>query len=145
MNTKKIFTEHEITILKALWKAKKPLTRPQILEYIANQGMNPSSFHFAMNGLIEKGYVEVSGFERCGANYGRTYAAKKTRGDFVLNMLWDTRPDICDEEGVTEFMAAFVQRAQIDKKTICELENLLAKRRKELEEAEQDMESEMEE
>ena len=132
MNTKKIFTEHELTILKALWKAKKPLTRPQILEYIANQGMNPSSFHFAMNGLIEKGYVEVSGFERCGANYGRTYAAKKTRGDFVLNMLWDTRPDICDE-------------AQIDKKTICELENLLAKRRKELEEAEQDMESEMEE
>lgn len=145
MNAKKIFTEHELAIMKVLWGAKEPLARPQILHRMVNQELNPASFHFAMNSLIEKGYAEVSGYERCGTNYGRTYASKRTRGDFLLNMICDTQPDGAEPEGITDLMAAFVERAQIDKKTISELEKMLAERRRKLEEAEQGVKPKMEE
>ncbi len=133
MNGKKALSEHELAILKALWSTKKPMARPQILEHMANPGISSASFHFAMNNLMGKGYVEVSGYERCGTNYGRTYIAKKTRGDFILNMLFDTPLGGSEEESITELMASFVERAQISEKTISELEDMLVKRRKELE------------
>lgn len=133
MSAKKFFSEHELGILKVLWGTKKPIARPQILEQMANPGISSASFHFAMNNLIEKGYVKVSGYERCGTNYGRTYTATKTRGDFILSMLFDSQANRTNQEGVTELMAAFVEKVQIDEKTISELENMLAKRREELE------------
>lgn len=130
MKAKKIFTDYELAILKALWGAGKPLARPQILERIAEEEMNPTTFHFAMNNLIEKGCAGIAGFERCGAGYGRTYEAKKSQEEFVLDMFRETRPEGTKEKGVRDFMLAFIEKEPLDEATISELEDMLAQRRK---------------
>lgn len=131
MNTKRLFTEHELTILKILWGAKEPLARPQILERIEPE-MNPASFHAAMNSLMEKGYVDVAGFERCGTKYGRTYAPRKTREEFVLHMLRLTQPDSAAPKNTAQLMLAFVENTPMDEATLSELENILSQRRRSL-------------
>lgn len=127
---KKFISEYEFAILKVLWDADKPLTRPQILERMAETEMNPASFHFAMNNLLERGYVDVAGVERCGTVYGRTYAAQKTQEDFVFSMFYDTQPKGITIKNVTNLMLAFVKKAPIDDNTIAELENMLEQHRK---------------
>ena len=138
MKTKKLFTEHELAILKVLWGAKEPLARPQILSRLTEPEMNPASFHVAMNHLMEKGYVEVAGFERCGTGYGRTYAAQKTREEFVLHMLRVTQPEGTAPKNTSELMVAFVENTPLDETTISELESLLAERRKSIQAKEAD-------
>lgn len=133
MKSKSLFTENELSILKTLWGAKEPLSRLRILERMAAQELNPTSFHFATNSLIDKGYVEVAGFEQCGTNYGRTYVAVKTREDFIMELLSSTRPVGQERECAAELMMAFVKRGGISEETIAELEAMLAERRKELE------------
>ena len=132
MKAKKIFTEHELAILKVLWGAEKPLARPKILELMEESEMNPATFHFALNNLIEKGYAGVAGFERCGPGYGRTYIAQKNQEEFVLDMFRETRPKGTRAKGVADLMLAFVKNEPIDEATISELENMLAERRKSL-------------
>jgi len=127
---KKFVSEHEFAILKVLWDADKPLTRPQILERMAETGMNPASFHFAMNNLIERGHVDVAGMERCGTVYGRTYAAQDTQEDFVFNMFYDTQPQGITPKNVKNLMLAFVKKASIDDATLAELEDMLEQHRK---------------
>lgn len=133
MHSKKMFTENEFSILKVLWDAKEPLSRQRILECVAGQEINPTSFHFAINNLIEKGYVGVAGFERCGTNYGRTYTAVKSREGFILELVNNTQPVASEEECVAKLMIAFVQRGRISEKTIEKLEAMLAERRRVLE------------
>lgn len=137
MRQKTMFTGNELAILKALWSAGEALSRPQILERISGKEMNYNTFHFAMNRLIEKGYVAVTGVARCGRGYGRAYLAKKTRGDYLLDTVKNTASEVAKEGGITEFMAAYVERQQLKPEIIAELEAMLAKRRKELEQEEQ--------
>lgn len=133
MHSKKMFTENEFLILKVLWDAKEPLSRQRILECTVGQEINHTSFHFAINNLIEKGYVGVAGFERCGTNYGRTYTAVKSREDFILKLVSNTQPVESEEDCVAELMIAFVQRGRISEKTIEKLEAMLADHRRVLE------------
>lgn len=142
MPKKGLFTDKEISVLKVLWDTEEPLSRPQILERTTDQELNPNTFHFSLNRLIEKGYIAVAGVARCGMNYGRTYTAVKSRGDYIFDVARDTLPEVSEETNVAELMAAFVERAQISEKTIEELEAMLAKRRKELEQAEREAKEE---
>lgn len=132
MHSKSMFTEKELSILRALWGTKEPLSRLKILELMGEE-LNPTSFHFAMNSLIERGYVVVAGFERSGTNYGRTYKAAKTRGDFVVDLVSSTQPIGAAQNDVAEVVMAFVQKGGITEEAIAELEAMLAERRRELE------------
>lgn len=129
---KKFISEYEFAIMKVLWDADEPLTRPQILEHMAETGMNPASFHFAMNNLLEREYVDVAGVERCGAGYGRTYAPRKTQEDFVFSMFYETQPKGITPKNLTNLMVAFVNNTPMDEAVISELEKALEQRRKSL-------------
>lgn len=137
MHSKGILTGNELLLLKILWGAEEPLSRTQILDYPTARGLNPASFHQAINSLMEMGYVKISGFERCGKIYGRTYAAAKTQEDFILDVANTTRPE--GQKGVSplRLVMAFTKREQISEETIAELEEMLAERRRELEQEKQ--------
>ena len=133
MRRKSIFTENELAILQTLWSTDKALSRPEILEHMAGREMNPNTFHFTMNRLIEKGCVEVVGVARCGMNYGRTYLAKKTREDYLIDAVESTVSQVAQGRSIQELMTAYIERRRLSPETITELEELLAKRRRELE------------
>jgi len=133
-----LFNDKELAILKALWSSREPLSRPQILERTANIDLNPNTFHFALNRLLEKGYIAVAGVARCGMNYGRTYTAVKTREDYILTVVEDALTEVSEDRSVTALMAAFVEKAHISAETIAELEAMLAERRRELEREERE-------
>lgn len=137
MNSKSMLTANELLLLKILWGTEEPLSRTQILDRVITQGLNPTSFHFAINSLIEHGYVKISGFERCGKNFGRTYVAAKTREDFISDIADSTKPEGCTEISPAKLMMAYIKRNQLSEETIAELEKMLAECRRELKQKKQ--------
>ena len=67
-------TKSEMEIMTVLWEADHPLSRTEILENSKEKSWKDSSIHILLNSMLEKGAVEVAGFEKMGSHYGRTYA-----------------------------------------------------------------------
>lgn len=123
---------NELAVLRVLWDAKSPLSRPEILERISNTDWNPNSIHMVLNNLIKKGFVTVAGVARCGQRYGRTYSAAKTQGDYASELALTAIPELPSEESVLVVMSAMIKGQGIGPATIEKLQNILDQRRAEL-------------
>lgn len=132
MARRMLLSENELAVLKVLWGADNPMSRPEILAGIPDNDWNPNSIHSVLNNLIKKGYIEPQGTVRCGQGYGRTYAVTKNQGDYITNLLLNAVPERRRQECVLDFMMAMVDGEQIDEETIERLEQMLAQRRREL-------------
>ena len=70
--------------MDALWEANEPLAKPAILARLTDLDWHPNSIHLVLNGLLEKGYLEVAGFIRCGKSHGRSYAPTMSRMEYAV-------------------------------------------------------------
>lgn len=127
-----MLSTNELAVLRVLWDAKSPLSRPEILERISNTDWNPNSIHMVLNNLIKKGFVAVAGVARCGQRYGRTYSAAKTQGDYASELALTAIPELPSEESVLVVMSAMIKGQGIGPATIEKLQNILDQRRAEL-------------
>lgn len=130
--SRQVLSDNELAVLRALWNADAPLSRPEILERISGNNWNPNSIHLVLNNLLKKGFISIEGMARCGQSYGRTYTATKTQGEYAaklaLNALCDT-----PEESVLEVMSAMVKSTKLNEKTIDLLQQMLEEQRAQLE------------
>ena len=127
-----MLSDNELAVLRVLWGASAPLSRPEILARMSKNVWHPNSVHRVLNSLMQKGYVQVEGIARCGQNYGRTYRAAITQSDYMADVALHAIPDIPEVECVLDVMSAMVRRKNITEKTIAMLEEMLAQRREEL-------------
>jgi len=132
-----LLSTNELAILRVLWSADMPLSRPEILNRLPNNNWNPNSIHAVLNNLIKKGYLQVGGITRCGQSYGRTYRAAKTQGEYVADLALQAVRDVPEEDCVLDVMSAMVKHKNVSEKTIAMLEQMLAQRREELRELEE--------
>ena len=89
---------NEFKIMQLLWKEKRALSRPEIIDMTPNREWNPNSIHLILNNMIEKGCIAVDGLARCGRGYGRTYVATITNVDYAVELLKDATPDLTADE-----------------------------------------------
>ena len=91
---------NEFKIMQLLWKEKRPLSRPEIIELIPDRDWNPNSIHLILNNMIEKGVICVDGMTRCGRGYGRTYAATLNNLEYAVSILKDATPELNPDERI---------------------------------------------
>lgn len=125
-------SDNELAVLRALWSADTPLSRPEILERISNNKWNPNSIHLVLNNLIKKGYIRIEGMARCGQSYGRTYSATKSQGEYAASLALNAIPDSVEEESILDVMSAMVKSTKLSEKTISLLQSMLDEHRNNL-------------
>ena len=91
---------NEFKIMQLLWKEKRPLSRPEIIEMIPERDWNPNSIHLILNNMIEKGVIRVDGMTRCGRGYGRTYAATVNNLEYAVMLLKEATQEMNDDQRV---------------------------------------------
>lgn len=126
-----LLSETELDILQLLWKEKNGLSRPEILSRLANKEWNPNSIHQVLNSMMKKGVLQVDGMVQCGKIYGRTYSPTLTQQEFLVRRTEEITPGFSSKERLLGIVAALTEEG-IDAETINELEQLLAARKKEL-------------
>ena len=126
-------SDNELAVLRTLWSADSPLSRPEILERIPNNNWNPNSIHLVLNNLLKKGFIRIEGIARCGQSYGRTYTATKTQGEYAANLALNALYDTPEEESILKLMSAMVKSTKLNKKTIDLLQQMLEEQRAQLE------------
>lgn len=130
---KKPLSKSELEIMDLLWRVDKPLTRTEIIDQTPNKTWNEKSIHLILNNMIEKGVIEVKGFERCKKIYGRTYGPTMTRAQFAAEKINEITPQMNIDERASFIINIFTDGDNISPETLDKLEKALRQKKKELE------------
>ena len=126
-------TENELEIMEVLWREQTPLSRYEIIELTPGRSWSERSIHILLNSLLEKRAIEVVSFVRTNKNYGRTFGPLLTHDEYVLSAVNQIKQSPCyksKKSAVTSVFAALVQDSDINDEVLCELEQMIAERRK---------------
>lgn len=134
---RKMLSDNEFAVMRVLWDAGGPLSRPELLGELTDNDWNPNSIHMVLNNLIKKGFVTVVGVIPCGQSYGRSYSAAKSQGEYAAELALSAVPDAPQGERILGIMSAMVRSASISVETIEQLKRILEQRRRELRGSEQ--------
>ena len=85
-----------------------------------------------LNSMMKKEVLTVGGMARCGKVYGRVYLPAFTQQEFLAKRTEEITPGLSSKERLLGVVAALTELEGIDAETIDELEQLLAARKKEL-------------
>lgn len=83
----KKLTQSEWEIMDILWGADHPLSRSEILEHPGERGWKDSSLHILINSMLEKGAIQVAGYQKTGSHYGRIFAPAFTQSQYAVSQL----------------------------------------------------------
>ena len=125
-------SDTELDIMQILWKEGNGLSRPEILARLEGKDWNPNSIHQVLNSMMKKEVLTVGGMARCGKVYGRVYWPAFTQQEFLAKRTEEITPGLSSKERLLGVVAALTELEGIDAETIDELEQLLAARKKEL-------------
>lgn len=126
----KKLTKSEWEIMGILWEAGRPLTRGEILEDPGERGWKDSSLHILLNSMLEKGAIQVAGYQKTGSHYGRTFAPAFTQGQYAVSQL--RAIGLCrkrEGQAVKNFFSDLLEGLALDDETLEELEEMLRERR----------------
>ena len=126
--TPKRLTNSEREIMQVLWKSEKPLTASGIIAASPNKEWKNSSVHLLIKSLLDKGLVEVAGFEKTTKNYARTFVPVETREQFLVGQIIDDKTTTEDKKGIYSYIIG----KESDPELINYIEKLLEERKKEL-------------
>lgn len=126
----KKLTQSEWEIMDILWGADHPLSRSEILEHPGERGWKDSSLHILINSMLEKGAIQVAGYQKTGSHYGRTFAPAFTQSQYAVSQL---RSMGIGERGknqvVRNFFSDLLEGLYLDEDTLEELEQMLKEKR----------------
>ncbi|MBQ2650194.1 MAG: BlaI/MecI/CopY family transcriptional regulator [Clostridia bacterium] len=124
-------TRSELEIMTVLWEAGRPLSRAEIIEFSPKKTWKASSIHIMLNGLLDKGAIEVAGFTKIGTHYGRTFAPTMDEAQYAVSQIrnlsaWQKAPAQTAQNVISELLGS----AELEDETLDALEALLQKKRK---------------
>lgn len=131
---RRMLSNNEFSVMRVLWGAGGPLSRPEILNELADNDWNPNSIHMVLNNLIKKGFVTITGVVPCGQSYGRAYSAAKSQEEYAAELALDAVSGTPQDERVLGIMSAMVRSVSVSEETIEQLKRMLEQRRQELRE-----------
>ena len=123
-------SKNEYWIMELLWNAEKPLSRQEILQGTEGRKWNPSSIHLILNSMLSKGVIKISDEEK---RYARTYEAVISQEEYVAEYVAEGLPNTSRENQLRCVVNALVNQKGIDRKTIEELEEMLRRKKAEVE------------
>ena len=122
-------SQNEYLIMQLLWREGRPLSRADLLNGTTGRNWNPASIHLILNSMLSKGAIKITDEEK---KYGRTYEATISQSEFILKCIDEGMPGWTQEEKTLSIMSAVLNRQDISEKELDLLEDILAKRRKQI-------------
>ncbi len=122
-------TKSELEVMNVLWQTSRPLSRNEILTLSTNKTWKDSSIHIILNGLLKKEAIKEAGYVRTGKTFGRLYAANISCQEYYAKNVFAGS----SKEVLPMLFSALIQSDGISPELINELEDMLEKRKRELE------------
>ncbi len=122
-------TKSELEIMDVLWKAKRPLSRGDILDLSTEKTWKDNSIHILLNGMLKKEAIKEAGFARSGKVWGRLYAPNITIDEYYGENVFSKN----GSDSVPLLFSALLKRSDITPELLHELRAMLDEREKELE------------
>lgn len=121
-------TKSELEVMNVLWQANRPLSRSEILALSTGKTWKDSSIHILLNGLLNKNAIKEAGYVRSGKTFGRLYAANISCQEYYAKNVFAGSKKV-----LPMLFSALIHSDGISPELISELEDMLEKRKKELE------------
>ena len=122
-------TRNELEIMEVLWQAGRPITSAEIVKLSVKKTWKDSSIHILINSLLKKDAIREEGFVRTGKGYGRTFVPTDSGENYYAEYL----ADIASKTSTATLFSALLKNSDLSKQDIEELDELLKKKKKELE------------
>lgn len=122
-------TKSELEVMNVLWQANRPLSRSEILTLSTSKTWKDSSIHILLNGLLNKNAIKEAGYVRSGKTFGRLYTANISCQEYYAKNVFAGS----SKEVLPMLFSALIQSDGISPELINELEDMLEKRKRELE------------
>ena len=122
-------TKSELEVMNVLWQANRPLSRSEILVLSTSKTWKDSSIYILLNGLLNKNAIKEAGYVRSGKTFGRLYAANISCQEYYAKNVFAGS----SKEVLPMLFSALIQSDGISPELINELEDMLEKRKRELE------------
>ena len=103
------FTKSEAEIMETFWNENRPLSRAYLIKHATHQNWKNTSIHILLNSLLEKGAIEIVGFERTGRRIARTFAPTIGRAEYYTQ--WITSKDSFHEDLIPEMVSRLLEAA----------------------------------
>ena len=105
-------------------------SRTEILENSKEKSWKDSSIHILLNSMLEKGAVEVAGFEKMGSHYGRTYAPALSESQYAAQQIKSMSSYKKSQgQAMRCIFSALLDDSNVDDETLRDLEKMLRDRR----------------
>ena len=89
MNNKKLITATELEIMNLLWNTGSPMTASEIVENSKDKPWKPSYVHLAINSLLKKGFIDITGFKQTTKNYARTFKPSLSKSELIVKSIFN--------------------------------------------------------
>lgn len=80
-------TKSEKEIMDTFWENKEGLTSTELVEVSQDRSWKKTSAHLLIRSLLEKGFLEVSGFKKTTKNYARIFKASISFEDYAIEVI----------------------------------------------------------
>ena len=121
-------TKSELAIMEVMWEQEEALTASEIIKASGDKEWKNSSIHLMVNALLEKGFLEVSGFKKTTKNYARTFKPTMTKEKYYVRKVMGNAPT---EEKKKIYMQLLKEVDDIE--TLDAIKEEICARKKELE------------
>lgn len=75
-------TKSELEIMEVLWAENRPLSRGFIIDHAPHRSWKDSSIHILLNSMLDKGAIQIVGFEQTGRRIARTFIPTLTSDEY---------------------------------------------------------------
>lgn len=121
-------TKSELEVMDVLWQAGRPLSTSEILLMSENKTWKDSYIHIITKSLLEKKAIVEAGRIRTGKTFGRLFSPKISCEEYYAKNVFNG-----GKERLPILFSALVRSEDLSPELISQLEEMLEKRKKELE------------
>lgn len=121
-------TKSELAVMEVLWQAGRPLSKTEILTMSENKTWKDSYIHLMLKSLLEKKAIVEAGRVRTGKTFGRLFSPKISCEEYYAKNVFNG-----GKERLPILFSALVRSEDLSPELIDQLEEMLEKRKKELE------------
>ncbi|MGN1002152.1 MAG: BlaI/MecI/CopY family transcriptional regulator [Oscillospiraceae bacterium] len=121
-------TKCELEVMNVLWRAKRPLSRNDIIALSVEKSWKDSSIHILLNGLLRKGAIKEDGSVRCGRTYARLFSPLVSREAYYTQAALSSGGG----KDLPLLFSALLHSEGVTPQLLDELEGILEKRKAEL-------------
>ena len=80
-------SKSEKEIMDKFWENEGELTCTELVDASPDRSWRKASAYLLINSLLEKGFIEVSGFRKSTKNYARIFKAKFSYEDYAIKII----------------------------------------------------------